>query len=107
LGTRNNSKGELITAARNIAGMVGKIQEISNKISAKCGDPKLKERLLALCRVPKNFAVQLKIIAAVKASSGENDQAAVHQLVTCAEGVANSVVATVKAAEAASIKCIR
>jgi len=107
IAARNNNKGDLITAARNIAGMVGKIQENSNKIGAKCNDPKLKERLLALCRVPKNFAVQLKIITAVKASSGENDHAAIAQLVTCAEGVANSVVATVKAAEAASIKCIR
>jgi len=105
IAAREGNKKEMITAARNIAGLVTKVQEFSGLIANKCLDPKLKEKLLQLSRVPKNFAVQLKIISAVKATSGDNDYAAVAQLVTCAEGVANSVVLTVKAGEAASIKC--
>jgi len=43
----------------------------------------------------KNFAVQLKIIAAVKAAAGDGDAAAENQLVTCCQG------ARVKATDAA------
>jgi len=60
-----------------------------------------------LCKVPKNFAVQLKIIAGVKAASSDDDPAAEHQLITCAQGLANSVVQTVKAADAATVNAVR
>ena len=39
-----------------------------------------------------NFSVQLKIIAAVKAASDEIDPTAENQLITCATGVADSLV---------------
>jgi len=103
VAARNNDKKEMITAARNIAAMVAKIQTTGTQVADRCSDPKLKERLLNLCRVPKNFAVQLKIISAVKATSGETGGSAEAQLITCAQGVANSVVAVVSAAEAAAV----
>jgi len=102
---QRNSKKDMVAAAKKIAGMIDKIQSLANEIGEKCRDPILREQLLSICKVPKNFAVQLKIISAVKATSGEDDPTAEAQLVTCAQGLANSVIQTVKAAEAASIKC--
>jgi len=104
LAARNKSKKDMIASARKIASMISKIQEFSNEIARKCTDPRLRQELLAICRVPSNFSVQLKIISAVKDTTGD-DPSAELQLVTCATGLANSVIQTVKAAESASIKC--
>lgn len=100
--TQNNKK-DMITISRNIAEMVQRIQGLSTSIANKCTDVKLKERLLSLCRVPKNFAVQLKIISAVKATSGDNDRTAEAQLIACAQGVSQSVVQVITAAGGAAI----
>jgi len=107
IAAQNNSKADMITSARKIADMISKVQSFSTKIADKCTDPELKKRLLNICKVPKNFAVQLKIISAVKAASGENDKTAEAQLVTCAKGLADTVIQTVKAADSASLKCPR
>jgi len=107
LAAQQNSKAGMIAAARNIAGMIAKVQEMSTVIANKCSDQKLKQHLLSICKVPKNFAVQLKIIAAVKATSGENDHSAEMQLIVCAQGVANSVVQTVKAADACCVAIVK
>ncbi|PRP73263.1 hypothetical protein PROFUN_16891, partial [Planoprotostelium fungivorum] len=98
-------KAGMIESAKKIAGMLGKIQTFSDDIAGKCKDPILRERLQAISRVPQNFAVQLKIIAAVKSGSGANDNSAKHQLVTCAQSLCNSVIKTVEAAQSAAIKC--
>jgi len=107
IAAQNNSKKDMIASARKIADMIAKVQSFANDIASKCTDTKLREALLSVCKVPKNFAVQLKIISAVKATSGDDDPTAEAQLVTCAQGLANSVIQTVKAAQAASLKCPR
>jgi bacterioferritin (cytochrome b1) len=103
LAGQRRQKKEMVTSARKIAGMVDKVQSLATQIATNCKDPILRDQLLSLCRVPKNFAVQLKIISAVKASSGDDDAAAEAQLITCAKGLANSVVSTLTAAESAAI----
>jgi len=96
---------DLIAISKKLAGMIDGVQKNAIDIASKCTDPILKEQLLAVCKVPKNFSVQLKIIAAVKAASlAKHDKSAEYQLVVCAQGLANSVIQTVKAAEAASLK---
>jgi len=105
LAAQNNSKKDMISYARNIAEMISQVQNLAAIIADKCGDKRLKDQLLSISKVPKNFAIQLKIISAVKASSGENDASAKSQLVICAQSLANSVVSTLKAAEAAQLKC--
>jgi len=100
---QTKNKKEMIASARRLAGMVAKVQSLATEIANKSNDPVLREQLLSICKVPKNFAVQLKILCAVKATSGEDDAAAEAQLLTCAKGVANSVISTLRTAEAASI----
>jgi len=104
VAAQNKNKKDMIGSARKIAGMVDKVQSLASEIATKCKDPILREQLLSICKVPKNFAVQLKIISAVKMTSGEDDASAEAQLVTCAKGLANSVVSTLRSAEAAAIK---
>jgi len=91
--------------ARKIADMVGQIQTLAFEIAEKCTNPVLRDQLLNLAKVPRNFGVQLKIISAVKANSQADDPTAEAQLVTCAQGLANSVVQTISATEAASLQC--
>lgn len=52
--------------------------------------------------MPKNFAVQLKIISAVKAAQGD-DKTAETQLFNCAKQLASSVNQVLEAAEAAAL----
>jgi len=102
---QTGNKKEMIASARRIADMIAKIQSLSTEIGNKCTDPILKKQLMAICKVPKNFSTQLKIISGVKAASSEDDPAAEAQLITCAQSLANAVVQTVKTAEAAALKC--
>jgi hypothetical protein len=96
LAAQRKSKKDMIASARKIADMIQKIQELSNEIAVKCTDKILKQQLLSICKVPKNFSVQLKIISAVKDTSNEDDPTAEAQLVICAQGLANSVIQTVR-----------
>jgi hypothetical protein len=105
LAAQKGSKRDMILSARNIANMVHQIEEFSSDIASKCSDLILRKQLLGISQAPKNFSIQLKIICAVKDSNVEHDPMAEAQLVVCAQGLANSVIQTVKAAEIASIKC--
>jgi len=105
IAAQKGSIEDLIAISKKLAGMIDGVQKNAIEIANKCTDPILKEQLLAVCKVPKNFSVQLKIIAAVKAASlAKHDKSAEYQLVVCAQGLANSVIQTVKASEAASLK---
>eukprot|EP01117_Protostelium_nocturnum_P012480 TRINITY_DN4600_c1_g2_i1.p1 TRINITY_DN4600_c1_g2~~TRINITY_DN4600_c1_g2_i1.p1 ORF type:complete len:1835 (+),score=918.66 TRINITY_DN4600_c1_g2_i1:1143-6647(+) len=101
--SKNSKKTEMIVAAKNIAGHIENVQKLSNQLAEPCTNPKLKDALLNLSRVPKNFSVQLKIIAAVKSDSGDGDKTAFTQLATCATGLSQSVVKCAHAAEAAAL----
>ena len=58
----------MIVCAKRIAEMIVKIQAFSSEIANKCTDPILKNQLLSISKVPKNFAVQLKIISGLRIS---------------------------------------
>lgn len=64
-----------------------------------CKDVRLRNALLAYAAPIKSFAVQMKILTAVKASTSEDDPSTKQQLVTCAKGIASAVVSSCKAAE--------
>lgn len=100
---KKSTKTEMIIAAKNIAAHIENVQKIAARLAAPCVDAKLKESLLSLSRVPKNYSVQLKIIAAVKSDSGDGDNSAYTQLATCAKGLADAVIKTAHAAEAAAL----
>jgi len=104
LAAQKGNKTEMIACSRRIAEMIHQVQKFSEEIGNKCKDPRLKSHLLNCSRVPKNFSVQLKIIAGVK-SRTDDDPSAEAQLVTCAQQLANSVIATVEAAHSAAVKC--
>ena len=105
LYARQGNKTEMIATAKKIAGMISHIEKLTKEISNKCKNPLLKQQLLQVASAPQNFAVQLKIICAVKDRTSNDDKSASAQLVTCAQGLANSVTQTLSAAHAASLKC--
>ncbi len=77
---QTGNKKDMIASARKIADMISKIQSLSTEIGNKCKDPVLKKQLMAICRVPKNFSTQLKIISGVKAASHDDDPEAEAQV---------------------------
>eukprot|EP01092_Planopodium_desertum_P014973 TRINITY_DN77294_c0_g1_i1.p1 TRINITY_DN77294_c0_g1~~TRINITY_DN77294_c0_g1_i1.p1 ORF type:complete len:208 (+),score=67.85 TRINITY_DN77294_c0_g1_i1:76-624(+) len=100
----SGDKAGIIRAARMISDFVAKIIDNAKQVSATCKDKKTANELMSMAYAAKNFAVQLKILAAVKASIDGTDPTAETQLVTCANGVANAVVKTIANAEVAQLK---
>jgi len=98
------NKKEMIMAARKIAEAVKQVVANAQKICATCSDPVLRGAVSNYANAASNYGTQLKIIAAVKAASDDNDPTAEAQLISCSQGLCDGVVGTVKAAEAASIK---
>jgi hypothetical protein len=97
-------KRAMIEAARELAVCAQQYVEQAKAAAAKCTDPVLKEQILTSAQAAKNWSVQLKIIAAVKAASDEDSGSAKLQLVKCAKGLAKAVVLTVNAVEVSAIR---
>jgi hypothetical protein len=83
LAAQSKNKRDMIAAARKISELIAQVQSLSSDIASRCTDPVLREQLLSLSKVPKNFGTQLKIVAAVKAASDDDDPTAENQLITC------------------------
>jgi len=98
------NKKEMILAAKRIADAVKQVRLNANKVAADTKDPRLRTAVLTYAGAASNYGTQLKIIAAVKAASDDNDPAAEAQLVTCSQGLCDGVIGAVNAAESASIK---
>lgn len=97
-------KKEVILLSRQIAEAVNHVDKAARDVAATCKDTKLRESLLAYAAPLKNYGVQLKILTAVKASTSDDDKSTKQQLVSCAKGIANSVVSSCNAAEACLLK---
>ena len=83
LAAQSKNKKDMIAAARKISELIAQVQALSSDIASRCTDPILREQLLSISKVPKNFGTQLKIVAAVKAASDDDDETAENQLITC------------------------
>lgn len=96
-------KAANINQARQIAALVAEVHKYANEAAADCSDPKLAQELRDTANVAKNFGIQLKIVCAVKASSGD-DSTAQKSLITCAQGLCKNVVNCVDVARVAKLK---
>ncbi|KAN0009435.1 hypothetical protein ACTFIU_006730 [Dictyostelium citrinum] len=102
--TSNDKKG-MITCSKLLAEQVAIYLQQAKETASKCTDPKLKEQIITAAQAAKNFTVQLKIIAAVKAASDDDDASSnKQQLVKCAKGLAKAVVGTINAVEIGQIR---
>jgi hypothetical protein len=95
---------EMIMMAREIAAFVNEIVKFANQAAAECSDPHLAQELRDTAAVAKNFAIQLKIICAVKAGSAQDDPTAKKSLIICAQGLAKNVVEAVHVSQVAKLK---
>jgi len=100
-------RSEMIKYAKEIAESVKSILKEAEIQASKCTDSKLKQQLLNASQAANNFAVQLKIITAVKAAGDEDVHSTRHikyQLIKCAKSLSVAIVNTVQSAEIAAIR---
>lgn len=101
-----DDKEGMISTGRKIAASTNAITTHAQPIAAQCSDPVLKGDVINNAQSAQNYAVQLKILCAVKAASTEedpDDSTVKDQLVTAANGLASSIVGTAKSCQSASI----
>ena len=70
---RSGKKSEFLVSARKIAALVNAYNLEITKMANSCRDPELKQRMIDNGQALKNFSVQLKILASVKAASSGSD----------------------------------
>ncbi|KYQ94436.1 putative actin binding protein [Tieghemostelium lacteum] len=105
IAASSNDKVGMINCSKQLSEHVNTYLQQAKETAAKCTDPKLKEQIITAAQAAKNFTVQLKIIAAVKAASEDDDPSSNKaQLVKCAKGLAKAVVQTINAVEIGSIR---
>lgn len=101
--SETDDKAANINQARQIAALVAEVYKYANEAANDCSDPRLAQELRDTAAVAKNFGIQLKIVCAVKASSGD-DATAQKSLITCAQGLCKNVVNCVDVARVAKLK---
>eukprot|EP00727_Mastigamoeba_balamuthi_P000611 m51a1_g10547 hypothetical protein (1163) ;mRNA; r:26595-30557 len=85
---RNGQREHLVVTAREIAALIAKICAELEAVADRCRDPRFKDRIKRSLMALRNFSVQLKIVAAVKAATKEGECGEVDEQVIC---VVNSI----------------
>ncbi len=98
---QSNDKAGMLHVSKEIATATQTAVAIAKTIPANAAD---KEQMMSYVLASKGTGVQLKILAAVKASIEGRDRTAEEQLVTCASGLADQVMAAVRVAQAAELR---
>jgi len=98
-----NKRG-LITSAKTISQMTNDVVKIASTIPTDGAFKQFRNEMLSMAHAARNSSVQLKILAAVKTSSPDNDPTADTQLITCAKGLASSVMECINGAEVLELK---
>ncbi len=102
--SRAGDNRAIITAARNIANLLADVQKLAAEAAANCTDKRLSETLLTHATAARNFATQLKILSAVKASTPDDDPTVRVQIGKCAKQLAQSMVKAINAAEVSKVR---
>lgn len=102
--SKTGSTTEIIMMAREIANFVSEIVKFANRCADECSDPLMASELRDSAAVAKNFAIQLKIICAVKAGTSADDPTTKKSLIICAQGLSKNVVNTVNVSQVAKLK---
>eukprot|EP01089_Gocevia_fonbrunei_P001249 TRINITY_DN11167_c0_g1_i1.p1 TRINITY_DN11167_c0_g1~~TRINITY_DN11167_c0_g1_i1.p1 ORF type:complete len:679 (-),score=221.02 TRINITY_DN11167_c0_g1_i1:29-2065(-) len=94
LACEKGDKAEVIKIAQRIQGHIKGIGQNASDVAGKTKDPRLADNVLSAAQSVQSIAIQLKVITAVKAATASNDGTIKAQLVKCAKGLANNLVAT-------------
>jgi len=98
------ANSEVIVISRRIHALVGQVGVYAKAVADMCKDPILKDQVMSITHAINNISVQLKIITAVKAAGGTQDNSVKAQLVKCAKSLASNVVSVCNAVEIAAIR---
>jgi len=97
-------KQGILTSSKDIVSIVGKIKEDTKSVINNCKDQRIKNEVINFSIAIENYATQLKILCAVKASSTEPDPEAEEQLTRCAQNLAKAIQNCIKYSEIAQLK---
>jgi len=104
LAGKSGDKKGMIAAAREISAASMDIVNNAQILANSCKDENTRDHLMSMAFAAKNFGIQLKILAAVKMATDGTDKTTENQLLTCAKGIAGSVIQTINYAEVAELK---
>lgn len=82
VAAQNNKRQDLLVCGRSIAALVTQLYESLRQTAKESTNPLVQDKLFKSSQALKNFAIQLKILASVKAASGVDDSDADEQLGT-------------------------
>eukprot|EP01119_Soliformovum_irregulare_P005075 TRINITY_DN1645_c0_g1_i1.p1 TRINITY_DN1645_c0_g1~~TRINITY_DN1645_c0_g1_i1.p1 ORF type:complete len:1202 (+),score=426.97 TRINITY_DN1645_c0_g1_i1:72-3608(+) len=103
--TAEKSRAKIIEISRKIADASKHIVTAANEQASRCRHELLKSTLLVAVSPVQQIAIQLKIITAVKAATGETSVESLKtQLVKCAKALVQAIIKTMEAALVAAIK---
>jgi len=100
---KNDKKG-MIQSAMKISQEVRTLVKDARAVGTVCRDNRITQQLVSMAQAGQNWSVQLKILCAVKSATSSTDETTESQLLTCATGLAKSVVNTVQEADVAELK---
>jgi hypothetical protein len=98
---KDKNKIGMVNFARSVNDKLPKFIGVAQQITSNCSDPVMKARLESLINGPKNFGVQLKIIASVKAT--QDDDRAEQQMSSVMKQLTKSLQNVVEAADSVTL----
>jgi len=101
---KKGQKSEFLIAARTISVLINQYNNELRVLANNSPDPALKDRLLQNGQALKNFSIQLKILASVKAASSGDDPTAETQLTTLTQNFGQMLHATMNNVQIYQIK---
>eukprot|EP01090_Pellita_catalonica_P017030 TRINITY_DN5054_c0_g1_i1.p1 TRINITY_DN5054_c0_g1~~TRINITY_DN5054_c0_g1_i1.p1 ORF type:complete len:1065 (-),score=412.46 TRINITY_DN5054_c0_g1_i1:53-2818(-) len=103
---REGRKTDFLVSARTISVLINTYNKELRQLASSCSDPELRDRLVQNGQALKNFSIQLKIMASVKAASTGNDSSAETQLATLAGNFGQMLHATMNNVHVYQIKSL-
>jgi len=97
--SKRGAKREIIELSRQICQITVSTLTQAMESAGTCTDQQLSDNMLTNAQAAKNFATQLKILCAVKASTSDDDPTVKAQLVKCAKNISQALTTLCKTAE--------
>ncbi|KAL6057156.1 hypothetical protein QOT17_015704 [Balamuthia mandrillaris] len=101
---KGGQRQQFLISARTIAGFVNALYCDIMALAKKVPDRELQDRLIKCAQALKNFSIQLKILASVKAASNTPDPDAEHQLKILTQNFGNMLSSTISNVSVVRIK---
>lgn len=93
----------MIQKSKEISAAVKKLTVVAVKVNNVCEDKILSDEVRVHAEAAENFTMQMKLMSALKAASGEGDKASEEQLIAAGNGVSREVSRLINSIQAAGL----